>query len=78
MDGMPSPIIDRRVRKSHAREDYKEFLNLAALMVGLDIDVNIQKPGVLHSIRWMEKAIYSMKIELLFAFNEAVDRTDSS
>ena len=41
-------------------------------MVGLDNDVNVRKPGALHRARWMAKAIYSMKIELLFAGNEAV------
>ena len=34
---------------------------------GLDIDVNVRKPGALHRAQWMAKAIYSMKFKLLFA-----------
>jgi hypothetical protein len=40
--------IAEYLSKSHAREEYKEFLNLAALMVGLDIDANVWKPGAGH------------------------------
>ena len=41
-------------------------------MVGLDIDVTIRKKSALYRARWMAKAIYSMKIELLFSGNETV------
>ena len=41
-------------------------------MVGLDSSATIQKPGAVHRARWMAKAIYSMKIQLLFEGNEAV------
>ena len=42
------------------------------MMVGLETTSAIQKPGALHRARWMAKAIYSMKIELLYDGNEAV------
>ena len=53
------------------RDDYRELLNLASLMIGLDIQFTIRKPGALHRARWMAKAIYSLKMELLFNGNEA-------
>jgi len=58
--------------KEYPRDDYREFIHLAALMTGLDVKVTIRKPGALHRARWMAKAIYSMKIELLFKDNESV------
>jgi len=65
-------ILSEQLTKHHAREDYKEFLSLAALMVGLETSNNsaIRKPGALHRARWMAKAIYSMKIVLLYDGNE--------
>ncbi|GBN14361.1 hypothetical protein AVEN_231853-1 [Araneus ventricosus] len=53
------------------RYDSRELLNLASLMIELDIQFTIQKPGVLHRACWMPKAIYSLKMELLFNGNEA-------
>ena len=41
-------------------------------MVELESEIAIQKPGALHRARWMAKAIYSLKMELLFDENEAV------
>jgi len=58
-------FISEQLQTNHSREDYYELLSLAALMIGLDIKVNIRKPGALHRARWMAKAIYSLKIELL-------------
>ena len=37
--------------ETHDRDDYKELLNLAALLVGLDTGVAIRKPGALHRAR---------------------------
>ena len=65
-------FISNQISANHPREDYQEFLNLAAIMVGLDIVVAIRKPGALHRARWMAKAIYSLKMELLFDGNENV------
>jgi hypothetical protein len=47
-------------------------LNLAASVVGLKEGARIQRPGALHRARWMAKAIYSLKIELLSEGNESV------
>ena len=58
--------------ESHSREDYKELLNLAGIHIGINIDCNIRKPGAIHRARWMAKAIYALKMELLLEGNEAV------
>lgn len=65
-------FIHDNYQKDYPREDYKEFLHLAALMIGLDVKLTIRKPGALHRARWMAKAIYSMKIELLWRSNEGI------
>ena len=65
-------FIKCQLEVSHSRDDYLEFLLLAAQMVGLEVDVSIRRPGALHRARWMSKAIYALKIELLFAGNEAI------
>ena len=65
-------FISHQLSETHAREDYKEFLILAGLLVGLSITAAVRKPGALHRARWMAKAIYSMKMELLYNGNETV------
>jgi hypothetical protein len=70
-DDVKTFITEQRNLK-YPRADYQEFLNLAASVVGLKIEARIQKPGALHRARWMAKAIYSLKIELLSQGNEAV------
>ena len=50
-------------KRLYYRDDY---------MVGFDIHVSLRKPGAMHPARRMAKAIYSMKIELLFRGNETV------
>lgn len=65
-------FIAEQLQLGHPRDDYKEFLQLAACMVGLDSSAALRRPGALHRARWMAKAIYSMKIELLFNGNESV------
>jgi hypothetical protein len=71
-DSQKSFIADQ-LQENHSREDYRELLTLAALLVGLDIGkVTIRKPGAIHRARWMAKAMYSFKIELLFDGNESV------
>ena len=53
------------------RCDYKEFLELAKIILGEDITrkkgyvYQIQRPGADHHARWMSKAIYIMKMSLL-------------
>lgn len=65
-------FIFEQLQLNHPRDDYKEFLQLAASIVGLNCSATIRKPGALHRARWMAKAIYAMKIELLFDGNESV------
>ena len=54
------------------QEGYIELIDLAARSVGLRVDGTLLRPGALHRARWMAKAIYSVKIELLFQENEHV------
>jgi hypothetical protein len=63
-------FISEQLALKHPRDDYLEFLSVAGFMVGLDIQLTIRKPGALHRARWMAKAIYTLKIELLFDGNE--------
>jgi hypothetical protein len=63
-------FISEQLAQKHPRDDYLEFLTVAAFMVVLDVKLTICKPGALHRARWMAKAIYSLKIELLFDGNE--------
>ena len=65
-------FIKCQLEVRHSRDDYLEFLLLAAQMVGLQVDVAIRKPGALHRARWMAKAIYALKIELLFTVNKTI------
>jgi hypothetical protein len=68
-------FINEQLQVGHPRDDYKEFLYLAAALVGSGTDtvaMAIRKPGAMHRARWMTKAIYSMKIELLLDGNESV------
>ena len=51
-----------QLANEHPRDDYLEFLQLAALMVGMDIQFTIRKPGALHRARWMAKAISLLKL----------------
>ena len=54
------------------REDYLELIHLAARAVGFPVAASLRRPGALHRARWMAKAIYLLKIELLFRGNEEV------
>jgi hypothetical protein len=55
--------------KNLPRCDYKEFLELAKLILGETItrkkgySYHLQRPGADHHTRWMSKCIYTMKIE---------------
>src|SRR5688572_9290799 len=66
-------FITEHFQRYHPRDDHREFLQLAASMVGLSSSAAVSKPGTtLHRACWMVKAIYSMKIELLCDGNESV------
>ena len=57
--------------KNLPRCDYKEFLELAKLILGESIErkkgytFTIQRPGADHHARWMSKSIYILKMTLL-------------
>ena len=65
-----SQFLRTTMDDKHPRDDYLEFIHLAAIMVGLPVVSYIRRPGALNRARWMAKAIYSLKIELLFRGNE--------
>ena len=68
-------FINSRLEPQHvkdlARGDYKEYLELAKIILGGSIDrkkgytYHIQRPGADHHARWMSKAIYILKMSLL-------------
>lgn len=53
-----------------ARDDYKEFLNLAILLLkgnpGDSVQYTFLTCGAMHKARWMSKVIYAMKIVLYY------------
>lgn len=51
---------------THARDDYKEFLELCIVFLGETPreNVSFMQPGAVHHARWMAKIIYSLKIYL--------------
>ena len=61
-----------QLERGHPRDDYREFLQLAAHTIVLRCSAAIRKPGVLHKARWMAQVIYTIKTELLFDGNESV------
>ena len=48
----------------HPRDDYKEFLELSLLFLGVKRDTPIRPLGACHHARWMSKAIYALEIFL--------------
>jgi hypothetical protein len=65
-------FIQEQTVQQHPCNDYLELLQLAAVAVGLPCETAVKKPGAMHRAKWMAKAIYWLKIELLFAENETV------
>ncbi|KAK0062604.1 deoxynucleoside triphosphate triphosphohydrolase SAMHD1 [Biomphalaria pfeifferi] len=65
-------FISKELQQKQLREDYRELIALAARAVGLDVSEPIRKPGAIHRARWMAKAIYSLKMQLLLDGNENV------
>jgi len=70
-DSLKSFISDEPTQK-HPRDDYLEFLQLAGYMIGLKIEATIRRPGAVHRARWMAKALYTLKIELLYEDNKSI------
>jgi len=65
-------FITGELTQKHQREDYLEFLQLAGLMVGLNIEATVRRPGAVHRARWMAKALYTLKMELMYEGNEII------
>ena len=59
-------LIADHCQLNYAKEDYCEFLFLAASAVDLEIKYVIRKPDVVHQEHWTAKAIYLLKMELLY------------
>ncbi|KAG0727484.1 hypothetical protein GWK47_034566 [Chionoecetes opilio] len=52
--------------KNHPREDYEELLRLSYLFLGGEGPAKpFRRPGALHQARWMAKAIYCLKLQML-------------
>lgn len=62
------------LNEEHARDDYKEFLQLALIFLGVTSqNFSFRMPGAHHHARWMAKAIYCLKI---FLFRDEFEMTD--
>ena len=59
-------FVQAALEESYARDDYKEFLELALIFLGGEPHngVNFKAPGAVHLARWMAKVLYSLKIWL--------------
>jgi len=56
-------FIRHQLSHFHARDDYRELLQLALIFLGAGTaDIHIHAPGAYHRARWMAKLIYSLKI----------------
>lgn len=54
-----------QLKKDHARNDYRELLELTILFLGIVPEGhNFRPPGPMHHARWMSKAIYTLKLYL--------------
>ncbi|KAG0713304.1 hypothetical protein GWK47_016498 [Chionoecetes opilio] len=52
--------------KNHPREDYEELLRLSYLFLGGEGPAKpFRRPGALHQARWIAKAIYCLKLQML-------------
>lgn len=63
-------FIRQQLAEHHIREDYLELLQLAGRCVGINIEAALRRPGAMHRARWMAKAIYCLKMLLLYNGNE--------
>ena len=65
-------FIKQQLEQHQPREDYLELLHLAARCVGIYTVAAIRRPGTIHRARWMGKAIYCLKMLLLYSGNEKI------
>ncbi|KAK2704352.1 hypothetical protein QYM36_016666 [Artemia franciscana] len=52
------------LRESQPRDDYREFLELVIIFLGLvpEREIQFMPPGATHHAQWLSKVIYSLKI----------------
>lgn len=57
-------FLQEYLNKKHPRKDYKEFIELCLIFLGVlpSSGIQFKAPGACHHARWMSKAIYSLKI----------------
>lgn len=65
-------------QKSHVRADYAEFLQLAVIFLGGEPEkkIKFKTPGAVSRARWMNKAIYALKIWMFRSQFEMSDRDE--
>ena len=64
-DDMLSFLKECLLSKSYPREDYEELLRLCFVFLGGKDSKPLRRPGALHQARWMAKALYCLKLQML-------------
>ena len=64
-DDMLSFLKESLMSKSHPREDYEELLRLCYTFLGGEESKPLRRAGALHQARWMAKALYCLKLQML-------------
>lgn len=64
-DEMLTFLREALTTKKHPREDYEELLRLCYAFLGGEDPKPLRRPGALHQARWMAKAIYCLKLQML-------------
>lgn len=57
-------FVREQLEIAHPRDDYLEFLQLVLVLLGEEPTSPFKLPGAVSHVRWMSKAIYSLKIWL--------------
>lgn len=68
-----SNYLERELKNPQIRGDYKELLQLALTFLGKHKPLRILRPGATSRARWMQKAIYSLK---MYLFREETEVRD--
>jgi hypothetical protein len=66
--------------KKIVRDDYRELIELSVIFLNGDPDrkLKIRPPGAMHQVRWMARAIYSLKICLLSSQSKLTSKDKAS
>lgn len=64
-------FLSSQLQIKQVRDDYRELLELSVLFLGGDdltqmYSIKIRPPGAIHQARWMERAIYCLKMFMLW------------